>query len=440
MITVITHEDGSKLPSASQDVIPVQIYKNDKFRIDGTSLIANSVKRNLELIKTRINQPAFDFLTFALSVTAADTFIPRHYSPNKWTRHIHLVTHVRNVEIFNQNKAILEEALNFLSGDFWQLEFRDKGPISPKPNLRKRYSSFLDLKDLDIVCLFSGGLDSAIGVIDLLNNNKNILLVSHAYRGDKAYQDRLRKSFKGTHSQLSINADPRHFEDNTKTDITMRTRSLNFIALGIIGADIVSKKNGMNAIDLVVPENGFISINAPLTKRRIGSLSTRTTHPFFFKKIQEFTGKLFEDVKFNFYNPYMALTKGEMIKNCGDQTTLKTIVEITVSCSNWKRKNMQCGRCLPCIVRKSAIYSSGMIDKTPYVANNLNKVLARMDKHDDLISIISAIKRLPSTSISKWVSQSGPLPLNQTLRDLHKDVFKRGLEEIQNYLVHEGVI
>lgn len=42
-----------------------------------------------------------------------------------------------------------------------------------------------------------------------------------------------------------------------------------------------------NTIDLFVPENGFISINPPLTSRRLGSHSTHTTHPQFiagFKK------------------------------------------------------------------------------------------------------------------------------------------------------------
>ena len=42
-------------------------------------------------------------------------------------------------------------------------------------------------------------------------------------------------------------------------------------------------------IDILVPENGVISINVPLTVRRVGTLSTRTTHPYFIQEIQKFT-------------------------------------------------------------------------------------------------------------------------------------------------------
>ena len=43
----------------------------------------------------------------------------------------------------------------------------------------------------------------------------------------------------------------------------------------------------VNAKRLIVPENGFISINVPLTFARSGSSSTRTTHPYYFKLFQE---------------------------------------------------------------------------------------------------------------------------------------------------------
>ena len=42
-------------------------------------------------------------------------------------------------------------------------------------------------------------------------------------------------------------------------------------------------------IDILVPENGVISINVPLTVRRVGTLSTRTTHPYFIQEIQKLT-------------------------------------------------------------------------------------------------------------------------------------------------------
>lgn len=55
---------------------------------------------------------------------------------------------------------------------------------------------------------FSGGLDSAIGAIDLMEKGRAPLLVSHAYKGDKTYQDKIALAFKGRYSRFEVNADP----------------------------------------------------------------------------------------------------------------------------------------------------------------------------------------------------------------------------------------
>ena len=63
----------------------------------------------------------------------------------------------------------------------------------------------------------------------------------------------------------------------------MRTRSLNFLAFAIVSAYAL-QEFVQEEIDVFVPENGVISINAPLTVRRVGTLSTRTTHPYFYPR------------------------------------------------------------------------------------------------------------------------------------------------------------
>lgn len=140
-------------------------------------------------------------------------------------------------------------------------------------------------------------------------------------------------------------------------DITMRTRSLNFLAFAAVGADAVMKANNKNNISIYVPENGFISLNAPLTNRRIGSLSTRTTHPYFIEMIQS----IFDNVgfKMKFTNPYQFKTKGQMVSECKDKNILADIVDSTVSCSHWKRKHQQCGYCVPCMIRRASLLRGG---------------------------------------------------------------------------------
>ena len=42
-----------------------------------------------------------------------------------------------------------------------------------------------------------------------------------------------------------------------------------------------------NSVKLIVPENGLISLNIPLTHSRLGGSSTRTTHPYYMSLLQE---------------------------------------------------------------------------------------------------------------------------------------------------------
>ncbi|MBR7552326.1 hypothetical protein KC220_27670, partial [Mycobacterium tuberculosis] len=75
--------------------------------------------------------------------------------------------------------------------------------------------------------------------------------------------------------------------------------------------------------------------NPPLTARRIGSLSTRTTHPYFLGRLNELFINIGLPVKL--LNPYQFKTKGEMIAECQNQTLLQKVAANTVSCGKWKR-------------------------------------------------------------------------------------------------------
>jgi Queuosine biosynthesis protein QueC len=187
----------------------------------------------------------------------------------------------------------------------------------------------------------------------------------------------------------------------------------------------------------VLPENGFISLNAPLTTRRIGSLSTRTTHPYFLGLIQEIFNEV--GIECDIINPYQFQTKGEMLCSCRDQNILQLVFQNTVSCSHWKRKNKQCGRCVPCIIRRSALKKADFNEQQDtYIYDSLKKVLLETDKRDDLRALSIAIDQLTTRPIGSWILNSGPLPhadYNQ-----YQHVFVNGLKEVEVYLQSEGVL
>lgn len=64
-------------------------------------------------------------------------------------------------------------------------------------------------------------------------------MVSHAYKGDKSRQDQIAEKLSGQFSRFEINADPHIYQG--VTDITMRTRSLNFLAFAAVGACAVQE-------------------------------------------------------------------------------------------------------------------------------------------------------------------------------------------------------
>lgn len=434
MKRLVFHHNHQILPPASADLLPVQLYGLSGQGRGDISVIGNPVVEKIKRLGVPISDQVMDFLTIALAVTAADTFVCRNAAEDGWTRQYSLQLPLYNPEPWLLLKKDLEKALHFLSGDIWNFEFQEGGYPPPRPYRRRDRFHLIRLGGLDCVCLFSGGLDSAIGAIDLLSQGKAPLLVSHAYKGDKTHQDKIARALMGRYSRFEVNADP-HLYDGV-TDITMRTRSLNFLAFAAVGACAVQDVSEQQSIELFVPENGFISLNAPLTTRRIGTLSTRTSHPHFIESIQ----KIFDavDIPCRITNPYQFKTKGQMAAECQNQLLLAGIVDSTVSCSHWKRSSQQCGICVPCIIRRAALHSARINEINQYIFNAVSEVLNETDRRDDILALSIAVSQKATRKPGTWIIKSGPIPPAEFID--YQEVFLRGLDEVEAFLVSEGVL
>ncbi|WP_012578713.1 Qat anti-phage system QueC-like protein QatC [Acinetobacter baumannii] len=290
----------------------------------------------------------------------------------------------------------------------------------------------------DSVCLFSGGLDSTIGAIDLKAQGKKSVLVSHAYPKDRQKQDHVYYDLQFDNARFQVLANPRKVKE-IPADVQMRTRSFNFIAFGALIATALSKNHFSNKIiKLYIPENGLISINPPLTPRRIGALSTRTTHPYFLQKLNILFKNIGLPVEIE--NPYQYKTKGEMMLECKDQSSLKKIAATTVSCGKWKRSGMQCGKCLPCLIRRASFDKYQYKDLTQYQYSHLSDVVKHANKRDDLMSMVMAIHKIRSSSNTNlWVAKSGFLPTEPNERQLIINTVLRGFKEVEEYLKKENL-
>jgi len=443
MTKFVFHHNPKKLPTHSETCHPVQMYDTYQWNSLSASCIARPIIGKIRDLGCRVSNDAFDFLTIAMAVTAADTFSKRDGAKNSWSRELELYIALHSTDVWNTVSSELEKALGYLTGDMWTLNFTQGGLRAPPPKKSKKArQKRKSLKGLDCVCLFSGGLDSAVGAIDLVNGNgKKPLLVSHAYKGDASKQNMVEKVLNtGAYSRLACNADPHLISClDGETDISMRGRSFNFLAMAVLGLSAVQKVNGGNLKKIFIPENGYISLNPPLTRRRIGSLSTRTTHPYFLSKIQEILDTVGFEVLL--INPYQMKTKGEMLKECKDQKALEKALPSTVSCSNWHRKGIQCGRCVPCIIRRAAVLYSGFSADAPYESFNLQLILRGGNEKDDLLALATANIRLSKLKdASRWVRESGPLPDEKNERQELVGVFSRGLTEVGVFLREEKIL
>ncbi|QJT81414.1 Qat anti-phage system QueC-like protein QatC [Kosakonia sp. MUSA4] len=370
---------------------------------------------------------AWDFLSIALSVITADLAGQREESADNWTREFDIKIAVADPIFWNTQATALEAALKFLSTDRWQLTFESGGHIPSPPKKPVQ-------PDEDCVVLLSGGLDSLIGAIDLAATNKKPLAVSNIVRGDGENQEEFAKTIGGglRHIALNHNATP-----PGKKEPSQRARSLIFIAFGVLAATSLKKYHNGQEVPFYICENGFIAINPPLTGGRIGSLSTRTVHPEFLNRIRDIL--IAADLRVRIINPYEHCTKGEMLKNCRDQKLLKSLAIKSVSCGRYRVFNYtQCGRCVPCQVRRAAFLAWGNADLTSYKYSNIG---LRNDEHanfDDVRSIAMAIADVNTNGLESWLGAALAYP-KIGIKPPLKDLVSRGLKELAALHLQQGI-
>ena len=370
---------------------------------------------------------AWDLLSLALSVICADTAEQRGESPDGWTRQIALKVAVSDPGFWNVHRGLIEDQLKFLTTDIWQLDFAGLG-LLPKPPKDPVFP------DEDCVALLSGGLDSFIGAVDLVANGKKPYVVSQVSAGDKRSQSYFASKIGGGLSHLQLNHNVNCPGDN---DRSQRARSIIFLAYGVLVATALQRYKDDQNVDLYMSENGLISINPPLTPTRLGSLSTRTTHPIFIGTFQELLDAA--ELRVTVKNPYQFKTKGEMLRDCRDQAFLAKHATETTSCGRYARNGWEhCGRCLPCLIRRAAFHAWANPDKTAYVYGDLSKNDVWHARFDDVrcaamaAALVKAdgIDALPSTNLNAL--RMGDLAP-------YRKVLTRGLKEVGDFLSATGV-
>jgi 7-cyano-7-deazaguanine synthase in queuosine biosynthesis len=405
-----------------------------------TKRAASTVRYEPEFLKGLAPSPvARDLLRLGGAVYCTDKVVKRAATLDAWTRDLSLRVPVSNVALWDGAKPELVKALSFLSGDHWDLDFvaDTDEPATAQPLV----------SDYNGASLFSGGLDSLAGVIDLLEAGQQLVLVGHHdspltdHKQTELYQA-LRRHYgrdRLTLRRLYLRpAGPRRAQARSLPrglENTTRSRSFLFFAAGVAVADALGATE-----PLYVPENGFIGINVPLTPARAGSLSTRTTHPLYMQRMRNALDMI--GLGHPIENPYRLLTKGEVLERSSNRKLLLRLAPQSVSCSHpeaprWvKRPQGNCGYCYPCLIRRASMEVVGSDRAADYAWDALADatLLRRSTKRGRSLRALTA--SLGQAERTEDVLINGRIPNGETVAFF--DVYCRGRAELRTWLTGAG--
>ncbi|MDY6861915.1 MAG: Qat anti-phage system QueC-like protein QatC [Thermodesulfobacteriota bacterium] len=430
--------------------IVCKLNENDSFQISPKALYINlsnkkdyhytfwNVDRNhnekLKLLPNFFSEEGLDLLYLSLFVYYADRRIKREMFPDAWTRNFKLYIPVLSLNKWKSQKELLEKLLSFLSGDVWTIIFR-KRQFNKIENdfIEKQRKAKGDKIISNIFSMLSGGFDSFIGAIDLLEKQNNIIFINHYGGGPSgsifinSVKESLNKKYGNS---KEYNVFKFHAAVKKGTEDTTRTRSFMFFAHAIALATTMNDK-----VKLYIPENGLISLNIPLTNSRLGSSSTRTTHPYYMEKLQELLNNL--NIAVILKNPYQFKTKGEMILDCQNISFLKDNCENTISCSHpdvgrYRKESepSHCGICYPCVIRRAAFMKANIIDSSLY--RDLKFTSGDTAKNNFSVYKIGLLKyKKQLLNTYSQIQISGEL---NTDIEQYKSLYERGMQELSDFI------
>lgn len=315
------------------------------------------------------------------------------------------------------------DLLGWLTGDNWNLTVK----AGPEVDLEET----LKIGDDGPVSLLSGGLDSYLGAIHLLTSGASPSFVGHK---DTATSIRGAQSAVGTWLAQSFAPAPSYTrlqlaQATRRHEPSSRSRAFMFLSLGVAVATSIGAKS------LIVPEDGYTGINLPLRPNRGGALSTRSTHPETFRRVAEVLTGLNIDVTIS--NPFEWMTKGEAMESVRDicpPAGWEATAAATLSCSklggNWfaGSPNLNCGLCVPCMVRRATFVKANVDDNTQYLFQAISGTHLS-DLVDARRGDIEAVRYAIEAGVDVDAIDSGTWPPDYDL-DRVESLVQRGLDEL----------
>lgn len=308
-----------------------------------------------------------DLIRIAAFVYAADTRVKRGSTKDvfasKWHRSFRMVLPVWDLEFWEAShiQEALVQTLSCLTGDEFIFEFTQRASGKPLQQLLQFKELVDPLPQVDSVILFSGGVDSLAAVVEAVNEGKHPILVSH--RAAPVLDTRQRNLVKHIRERFPSWSFPHvsmwvNRAGGTRPgEFTQRSRSFLFTCMGAVTAA------QLDLDDVLLCDNGVVSINLPQSKQNVGTFLSRSTHPRYLASVQvlirDVTGRSGISVR----NNLIFKTKREVIEILSTVGHPELLQE-AVSCAHVEGKTSlkpHCGVCTQCIDRRFASIASGLV-------------------------------------------------------------------------------
>jgi 7-cyano-7-deazaguanine synthase in queuosine biosynthesis len=348
LLRVEVHEPGMRVRSGW---VACKIEENLKF---STEELASYCFAKWEPV-------VFDALLVAAAVEFCDRTQRR--STHHWAREFQLRIPVHDPQRWRAPKVngALQDALAFLTGDRWLIEFVPRRKAQSPP----MQSSFVLPGGLRAVIPFSEGMDSrAVAGLTAKTLGEQVIRVR---LGSKAAD--LESLARYGEPVASV---PYGVHEGKRTFAESSARSRGFKFATISGLTCYLAK----AVQIIVPESGQGSLGPTLVP--VGqAYEDYRNHPVFTDLMERFLEALL-DYRPRFEFPRLWYTKGETLKEfvaeCKDGDTW----ERTRSCWQSARQvsvdgsRRQCGICAACMLRRLSVHAAGLTErKETYVWENL---------------------------------------------------------------------
>ena len=175
----------------------------------------------------------------------------------------------------------LKQAVEFVSGDHWDIEFF--GPPC-RYEWAKSVLSPETLRESPLICLYSGGLDSAAGMALRMEQTPSCPIIPVTIKHQALQHKLVRRQYKLLGNRFGSRLSPLIIKARmnrpagwtwNQREKSQRARSLLFAAVGGVAAAMTGQS------DVEIFESGIGAINVPLMAGMVGSKATRGSHPEF---------------------------------------------------------------------------------------------------------------------------------------------------------------